>query len=251
MLFKYNGSSVGLWNDYVQSEYQLPNQVIMGVTRPIRSDEWLVSTPIILTQVTDEVNFSSNNTILSARDNLVTLFPNLPSFDISMFSIPHSIGFLFLDTERAFSLYWYLPYFILFFSTFEMFMILTKKKKLYSLVGAIMITLSPVVQWWQSAGIPGYGALAIVLFYYFVCSKNKKKKFLLSILFGYSGYLYIMCLYPAWQVPYGYVYLILLIYIIFCNKEKIKKSDFLYLIPVFIVIAVPMCVIFKQNYFDP
>ena len=244
---KYNGSSIELWNDIIQPEYKLNNTVIFGIPRGIRSDEWLVSTPLNLTQETMLVNNSSNNEILGAHSNLVTLYPNLPSKDISILSTPNNIGYLFLDSERAFSLSWYLPYFILFFSTFEMFMILTKKHKLYSLVGAILISLSPVIGWWQSANIPAYGALAIVLFYYFIIADKWSKKLFLSMIFGYTGFLYIMCMYPAWQVPYAYVYLILLIWIIAINSKKIYKSDFLYLIPILLVIIIPMIIIFKQN----
>ena len=245
---KYNGSSIEIWNDYIQPEYKLNNSIILGIPRGIRSDEWLVSTPLNLTQETKLVNNSSNNEILGAHNNLVTLYPNLPSKDISILSTPNNIGYLFLDSERAYSLSWYLPYFILFFATFEMFMIITKKNKIYSLVGAILISLSPVIGWWQSANIPAYGALAIVLFYYFVMEEKWLKKLFLSILFGYTGYLYIMCMYPAWQVPYAYVYLILLIWIIATNYKKIHKTDFLYLLPVLMIIAVPLIVIFKQNY---
>ena len=248
VLLKFNGSSIYLWNNYIQPAYPIKSSVVMGITRPIRSDEWLVSTMLNLSQATSSVSFGRINSLLSAKDNLVTLFPNLPSFDISLLSCPNYIGYLFLDTERAFSFSWYLPYFVLFFSTFELFMILTKRKKLLSLTGAIMITFSPVTQWWQNSNMTGYGALAVVLFYYFVNSSSKKKKLLLSILFGYTGFLYIMCMYPAWQVPYGYVYFILLIHIIVNNKEKIKKRDFLYLIPIFLVIAIPIYILFKENY---
>lgn len=245
---KYNGSSIEIWNDYIQPEYSVKNSVILGIPRGIRSDEWLVSTPLNLSQETKLVNNSSINKILGAHDNLVTLYPNLPSKDISILSTPNNIGYLFLDSERAYSLSWYLPYFILFFASFEMFMILTKKNKLYSLTGAVLISLSPVIGWWQSANIPAYGTLAIVLFYYFIIADNWLKKLFLSLIFGYTGYLYIMCMYPAWQVPYAYVYLILLIWIITTNKAKIHKTDFLYLIPVIATITIPMIIIFKQNY---
>lgn len=245
---KYNGSSIEIWNDYIQPEYRVKNSVILGIPRGIRSDEWLVSTPLNLTQETKGVNNASYNEILGAHKNLVTLYPNLPSKDISILSTPNNIGYLFLDSERAFSLSWYLPYFILFFATFELFMILTKKNKLYSLTGAILITLSPVIGWWQSANIPAYGTLAIVLFYYFIQSDKWKHKLLLSLIFGYTGFLYIMCMYPAWQVPYAYIYLILIIWILMTNKDKIYKTDFLYLIPVLTIIAVPILIIFKQNY---
>ena len=245
---KYNGSSIEIWNDYIQPKYKVNSNVILGVPRAIRSDEWLVSTPVTLSQATKKVNFGTYNKILGNTKNLVTLYPNLPSKDISILSTPNNIGYLFLDEERAFTFSWYFPYFVLFFATFELMMIITKNKKLYSLLGSILITLSPVVQWWQSPNIVAYGALAVVLFYYFLNSKDWKNKLLLSIIFGYSGYLYIMCMYPAWQVPYAYVFLILFIWIIVSNKEKIQKKDFLYLIPTLLIIVVPIYIIFAQNH---
>ena len=244
---KYNGSSIALWDSYIEPEYDLKDAIIIGKPRTIRSDEWLVSTPSALSQATKTVNFSSYNSVLKGTKSLVTLYPNLPSKDISILATPNNIGFFFLDEERAFSLSWYLPYFILFFATLEMLMILTKKRKLYSTVGAFLITLSPVVQWWQHASIPAYGALAIVLFHKFMISNSNLKKFLISVLFGYTGFLYIMCMYPAWQVPYAYLFLIMLIVIITREKKKIRKSDLLYLIPVIITIILPMYLIFDQN----
>ena len=244
---KYNGSSTAIWNGYIQPEYKLKNSVIFGKTRNIRSDEWLVSTPSNLSQATSNVDFSTYNTVLGAHKNLVMLQPNLPSKDISILSTPNKMGYLFLDVERAYSLSWYLPGFILFFATFELLMILLKGNKLYSVLGAIMVTFSPTVQWWQSSAIPAYGTSAVVLFYYFLNTKSWKKKLILSILIGYFGYLYIMCIYPAWLVPYGYVYLLLVIWIIVNNKKKITKKDFLYLIPLILVIAIPLFTILHLN----
>ncbi len=247
VLGKYNGSSSEIWNNSIQPNNLLDGSIILGKERPIRSDEWLVSTPMALTQSTKLVNFSKNNVILGAKDNNVTLYPNLASKDVSILAIPGSIGYLFLDVERAYSLSWYLPYFILFFSSFELFMILINKNKLLSLLGAVMITLSPVVQWWQSASIIAYGNLAIVLFYYGLKSSSWKKKLIWSLLLGYSGFLYIMCMYPAWQIPYGYCYLILVIWVLVKCKENLKIKDLLYLIPIFFVIGLLMFLIFRNN----
>lgn len=236
---KYNGSSIEIWNRIIQPSYQLNNEVIIGKPRDIRSDEWLVSTPITLSQATGQVNYAEYNNLLGATQNLVTLNPKLPNKNIfSLLSSPNNIGYLLLGKERGFSFSWYFCYFLLFFSSLEMFLIITKQKKLLSFLGAILITLSPVIQWWQSPQIVSYGNLAIVIFYYFIKSDNKKKKFLLSILFGYSGLLYIMCLYPAWQIPYGYCYLILMIWIIASNKNKVSWKDLIYIIPAVSVIAI-------------
>ncbi|MEE3343282.1 MAG: hypothetical protein VZS44_04240 [Bacilli bacterium] len=244
---KYNGSSVPIWNDIVQPEYRVKSSIIYGSARGIRSDEWLVSTPMTLSQATPTVNFATYNKILGAHKNLVMLYPNLPSKDISILATPNKIGYFFLDVERAFSLAWYLPYFIMFFATFEMFMILLNKNKFYSLLGTIIAILSPAVQWWQNPTLAGYGALAVVLFYYFLITEDKKKKLLLSVLFGYSGYLYILILYPAWQVPYGYVFLLFFIWIIINNKDKVNKKVFLYLIPTLMVIIIPLALTFYYN----
>lgn len=247
---KYNGSSIEIWNGIIQPEYQLENSVILGKTRSIRSDEWLVSTPISLSQVTEQVNLSKYNNLLGATENLVTLNPKLPNTDIlSLLSSPNNLGYLVMDSERGFSFSWYFCFFLLFFASLELFMILTNKNKIFSFLGAVLLTLSPVIQWWQSPQIVSYGNLAIVLFYNFIISKTRKKKILFSLLFGYSGLLYIMCLYPAWQVPYGYCYLILIIWIIIKNKDKIKVKDLLYLIPtlgIILIILVPLLISNKE-----
>lgn len=248
VIFKYNGSSVQLFNNYIQPEAPVQENLVLGHFRGIRSDEWLVTTPLSLTQANKNINFSENNTILSAKDNLVTLNPKLPNTNFfSLVSSPRNIGYLFLDLERAYSFAWYLDYFILFFASFEMLMIITKKNRLWSLIGSVMITLSPVIQWWQSPSIPAYGALAIVLFYYFVKNKNWKQKTLLSLLFGYSGFLYIMCIYPAWQVPYAYCYLILLIWIMIKNRKDLHISDLIYLIPTLGIIIILIAPILISN----
>ncbi len=245
---KYNGSSVGLYNNIIQPEYNIEeSRTIIGINRPIRSDEWLVATPTALSQTTEEVNFSSINNLMNAKENLVTLYPNLPSKDISILLTPNNWGYLFLNTERAFSFSWYFVFFLLLFSSFEMLMILTKKNKLYSLMGSLLITLSPVVQWWQNPNIMAYGSLAIVVFYYFIKETKTVKKILLSIFFGYVGALYIMYLYPAWQIPYGYCYLIIIIWMIVQNKKLIKWKDLIYLFPVILTITSIIIPIFLEN----
>lgn len=246
--FKFHGGSVGMWDmHYIEPEEQVGNNVL-GHPRAIRSDDWLVLAPATLSQATEAVQFSSHNGLMRATDNLVTMFPNLPSKDVSILATPQYLGYLFLDAERAYSLAWYLPYFIIFFSTFELLMILTKKRKLYALAGAIMVTFSTVIQWWQPIyNVTGYGALAAVLFYYLLRAKKWQHKLGLSVLFGYAGFLYVMVLYPAWQVPYGYAYLAIMIWMLIQNKTNFKKKDLLYLIPTLLTMAVPLLIIFLQN----
>ena len=97
---KYNGSSIEIWNRIIQPSYQLNNEVIIGKPRDIRSDEWLVSTPITLSQATGQVNYAEYNNLLGATQNLVTLNPKLPNKNIfSLLSSPNNIGYLLLGKD--------------------------------------------------------------------------------------------------------------------------------------------------------
>lgn len=231
---KYHGSSINIWNHYVQpSSWEGTN--IIGVSRGIRSDEWLVSTPHILSQKWN--GFSVENTLMGATSTDVSFYPRLVVKDYASIFYPQYLGFFFLDIERGFSFYWYLPIFALFFVSLELFMIITKKNKLYSTLGAFLIALAPPVLWWNSCSIILYGETALLVIYYFIQTNSKRKRLLLSILLGYIAVCYALALYPAWQIPYAYFFLLIFIWMIIKNKDKLKIKDSLYLlIPIFIVI---------------
>lgn len=234
----YHGSSMYAYNDFIEPSYQIKESIpIIGNYRSIRSDEYLVDTPAILSQYNRNSNYSKINNALMARETTVYMYPQLPTKSIAVLNNPRLIGFLFLNVEQAYSFYWYFPYFALFFALFELFMILTKSKKL-SLLGTIMLEFSPSLLWWNSPAFLLYGSLATIFFYHLFKEKKKSKKCIYSVLLGWAGACYIMILYPAWQITYGYLFLGLFIYMIILNKDKIKCTDFLYLILTILFMAV-------------
>ncbi|MFI3307180.1 MAG: hypothetical protein R3Y21_01300 [Mycoplasmatota bacterium] len=245
---EYNGSSLNFWNQYIQpnSNVEYSNNII-GISRGIRSDEWLVTTPHILSQTSENSNFSSVSNLLNAKETNVTMFPRLVIKDLTMIVYPSTLGYLFFNNEMAFSFNWYFNYFALFFVTLELFMIITKKNKLYSTLGAFLIAISPAVFWWNSATIILYGEAALLCIYYFINNKDIIKRILLSCALGIIASSYILCLYPAWQVPYGYVFVGLFIYLLVNQNEKIKVKDILYLIITAITALIILVPIFLNN----
>lgn len=241
-----HGSSISIYNNVVQPNTDI-NITVFGTSRSIRSDEWGVSTPTLLSQT--ENNFNKKSNLLMAEENYVTLFPKLTTKSLSIITSPSQIGFLFLPNEQAFSFYWLFGYFAIFLATFELLMLITKQNKLYSLLGSIIVTFSPLVQWWESWNVIAYGEIAMILFDKYLKQNKIWKQILLSILIGIVGSCYIMCLYPAWQIPYGFVFLILSIWIIKNNKENFnwKKLIFLILI-VLAVICALIIPIFVESY---
>lgn len=238
VLMGYNGSSIYTYNEVIEPSYTTKEFVpIWGVNRPIRSDEFLVDTPSVLSQYNYNTNFSSINNALMGRETNVLLYPQLPTKSISILTNIRLVGFLFLNIEQAYAFYWFLPYFALFFALFELFRILTKKNNILSFVGTIMLEFSSGLLWWNSTAFLLYGSLATIFFYYLFQSKEKWKKVLFALLLGWAGSSYVMILYPAWMIPYGYLFLVLFICMLHLNKKNIRWQDFLYLIITIIVMC--------------
>lgn len=220
---KIHYSSVGVYDSYVQtglgSGYDEP---IWGEERAIRSDEWLVSLPRHLT-----VAFAGTrdtNYIPMAME-----MGNLTSSGIELgwgaLTRPYEWGYLLGDSEMAVSWYWnFLLLFTVFFA-FEMCLILSQGNKILSLIGAILIGYSSFFLWWFVAIWLMSGQGAIVCLYHAIRTEQKWKKAFFGIWTAIFGACFVVVLYPAWQVPTGYMYLLFLILLIMANWEKIKKFD--------------------------
>ena len=150
----------------------------------------------------------------------------VPVKDILILARPFNIGYLLLGEEYGLSFYWYGRLIALLLVTFEMMMLLTNKKKLLSLAGAILITGSPLVSWFYSNYIVDLlisGQLALLLFNNYLETKNNKLKILYSILLGLSFSWFALTIYPAWQIPLGYMYLMIAIYLFIKNIIRIAQ----------------------------
>lgn len=246
-IFGFHGSSISAWNNIIQPNHNINDGgLILGIPRLIRGDEYLVSTPMIFSQVSN--HFSATSNILMGHSSLVTMYPSLPCFNISLLSNIFNIAYLILPISNAFAFCWYGKLLLIFFATFELSMLVTKGNRLYALLGAMLVTLSPACSWWSVMPILGYGALAIVILNLFFKEKKLWFKIIYTLLFSIIGISYIMLLYPAWQVPFGYVYLCFVIWILYENKKELNKSQFIYLIISIVIIAMFVYLIFKQSY---
>lgn len=235
----YHGSSIEMYNQIIQPNNNTKQSTpIIGKARFIRTDEYAVDTMGILSQVNYNDLKQESSYLMSGNIN-VEVFPNLPTKGLGTLTNPRYIGFLLLPTtEMGFSFYWYLPLFVSFMGLFEFFMLITKNKKTLSLLGTVIICFSPSVLWWNWYQFVMYGMLAFHFFRLFLLNTDWKKKLLFSILLGWAGSCYIMILYPAWQLTYGYIYLGLFIWQIISYKKTLKWSHLLYLIPCIMTIII-------------
>lgn len=237
VLLKLNGSSINIWDRIVTTKIDnTETSLIAGTPRAIRSDEWNVQTLYYLAQAESEEYYPVyNDNIRSDGQNMIIAY-NAPVMDITVLSKPFNWGFLLLGKDYGLSWYWAMKTILLFLLSFEVSMILSKRKKAISLLGALWITLSPAVQWWfmQHVGdLILYMQAMIVSFYYILHYFNKIKiKILFSITFALSAVGFALVIYPAIQVPLAYLTLVfmMLLYTDYKDKIKIKRSDIIIIV---------------------
>lgn len=145
--FNLNGSSLGVWDKYVsQRDDGKKTDVIFGQNREVRSDEWLVQTPFYLSQAEEDFSLVNEDYSLNGQNMIIAY--NSPVKDITVIGKPFNWGFFFLGRDRGLSFYWAMKLVVMVLLGFEVLMILTKRKKALSLIGAFALTFSPAVQWW-------------------------------------------------------------------------------------------------------
>lgn len=253
---KLNFSSIPVWNTYISSDksnvYQ--EDTLFGKPRALRSDEWLVQTPMFLAQSLNTTqSYPLYNTNLSTEGTNMILSSYSPVKDILTIGKPFNWGFLLLGKDYGFSWYWISKVLLLFAFSFEFCMILTKKNRKISLFGAGIILFSSATQWWLSTSVVDLivcSQIIMVSLNWYMHCKKYLLKFLCAIGIIVGGAGFIFSLYPPIQIPLGILILIFLIYT-FKQDEKYKKlTIFDYFICLSIIIVLGSFIIhfYKVSY---
>lgn len=224
---KYNGESMSLYDTVVHiqegqgSEYIEP---IFGTPRAIRSDEWIVRNPNKLSSSFGDAPYSKYNSVMRGTETLNSVQGIYKGYS-TLGKNPFLLAYFITDIEYAFSFNWYAPIILLFLVSIEMFMIISNRKELLSVTGAFLIVFSSFYLWWEFPIQILASQSAIVCAYYFLNVNIRWKKALFGIGTAISTSMFVTNLYPAWQVPLGYMAFALLVWLLHDNIEKIKKLD--------------------------
>ncbi|HAP8361074.1 TPA: hypothetical protein IV039_000477, partial [Enterococcus faecium] len=222
--FNLNGSSLGVWDKYVsQRDDGKKTDVIFGQNREVRSDEWLVQTPFYLSQAEEDFSLVNEDYSLNGQNMIIAY--NSPVKDITVIGKPFNWGFFFLGRDRGLSFYWAMKLVVMVLLGFEVLMILTKRKKALSLIGAFALTFSPAVQWWfmQHVGDLIFFTLGLMIaFYHYFYNHDKKwlrtLMMLLVVIFGIG---FILVIYPAHQVMLAYLLIFYFVGLLIYYSKKV------------------------------
>lgn len=218
---KYNFSSMAEFDPYVQpgegSEYSYP---VFGSSRSIRSDEWMVSLPRLMSA--EYSDYGEYNSLVRAVKST-----NIASSGLyrsySALAQPSDWGFYLFGTDYGLAFLWNFNMIFGFLFSFEFCLILTKRKKLLSLLGAALIWCSSYNMWWSTVNWMLMGPATLVFAYYFLTEEKRIKRVFFGIGIAVFASAFVVNLYPAWQVPAGYLFLMILIWMFAENWQRIRQ----------------------------
>ncbi len=225
VLLRLHGSSIGMFDRYfptVTNQKEAEAYCILGEERPIRSDEWAVHTPTGFSQYYND--FRMKSTQMSVSDMNMVLDYYSPVKDITILGKPFSWGYLLFGNEVGLSWYWCGMVILLFMSAFEMGMILTKKHLRLSVVCAVLIGLSPVMQWWFIPHMPIVFIYAMLLFdigYHLLTAKRSWFRWLMTGLAAMAAIGFALSFFPSCQLISALVAIALLAACLVRDRDKI------------------------------
>ena len=225
VLFRIHGSSIGLYNSYFPNNNYQDTSVIFGRSRTIRSDEWAILTPYYFSQESNDYNVVSNLMSFDGQNMIIGF--NAPVKDITVLGKPLVWGFMLFGNEYGLSWYWCMKTILIILASFEVLFILTKKNKLLSVLGAIMITYGPSTQWWFCPHMPDVILWIMVLFsfvYHFLSSDKTWVKNTLTVLIPFVFMQFCVALFPSFQIGLGLFFGALLIALLFRDKIRLFEN---------------------------
>lgn len=182
---KLHGFSTGMWDNYILDKKDSYTNYSVGVPRSIRSDEWAVSSPLLLLQCSSKAFFPHFNTDCGFDGmNMFIASPCNPVFDITLLGQVQNWGFFALGPERGLAWDWWIRIFGILLLAFELFMVLTDQDSILSATAAVVMLYSSTVQWWSNA-VPllFLGFLCqMVGFWYWLNAKRLADKALFSLM---------------------------------------------------------------------
>lgn len=206
---KINFSSLGAWNAY-QTKFESVPGLLTGQARGIRSDEWLLGVPWILSQSNTTPPFATENP--SVGPSTSALFVGLPTRHWSLLFRPAHWGFFLFDVERGFSWLWMTRTVVCFLALFLLLYELTSYSILLATLGAVWIFFSAFVQWWFSsvAELILYFAGACLAVRYVLVMPTAIQIAAGSLMLFICGGAFALTVYPPFQIPLAYLGLALL-----------------------------------------
>ncbi|WP_448093715.1 DUF7657 domain-containing protein [Pseudomonas lini] len=199
---------------------------ISGNDQGIRSDEWLVLTPLAIAQF----NHTPANPVINTnhgedgQNMLIVGMTGVPVEHISAIAKPATWGYFIFDLKRALSWNWLFPIFSCLLALWAVVNILMPGNWKSSFLISLLFSTAPYVVAWSNwpAYVVFFPCLIFVCSIAILRSHKPHVKFLLACLLGIAFAGFVFVLYPPWQVSLAYIFIALSIGVVI--RDKLHKN---------------------------
>jgi hypothetical protein len=178
---------------------------VAGRARTARTDEWWVRTPLVARQVARDLP-DRNDLGVGAHD--MGVLSDLPTRRWGVLFRPHTAPYHVLGLERAFSLEWWIMFLALPALGLYAFGLAIGLRVLTAALAAMLVVLSPFVQWWTGSWTGttvGYACLAGAVLIAATRANSPLSRIGMAALAGWLGACLVLVLYPPTVIPMALV----------------------------------------------
>jgi hypothetical protein len=172
--------------------------VIAGLPRTIRSDEWIVHTPLVISQVENGMPRYGD---VGVGSHDMSVLSDLPVFGWTSVFHPNQWAYRILPIDNAFAFDWWSVAAILLIGTYVFLLVVVGSLR-WSVVGALFLYGSPFLHWWYTSSVftsIGWMAFASAFVLLAVASVGRKR-IVFALLAAYSLVCFALIIYPPWQI---------------------------------------------------
>ncbi|MFT8787581.1 MAG: hypothetical protein ABF806_03365 [Bifidobacterium psychraerophilum] len=263
-----SGSSLGVWNTILGRG--VGEGLVFGSPRAIRSDEYVVNTPFAFAQHFDGYQYF--NHLIGDNPSDMFMIKDAPVWTPAEIFRPFHWGYLLLGSSRGLAFYWSARLVALLLSAYQFFLLITtpadarsdphdkesgqpwRGRRGVAATGAALVAFAPVVQWWYA--VNGLVEMLVsmfvscVMFSAYLSERRSSRRFLYSCVIALCAGMFVLTLYPAWQVPMIFILLAVMVWQMTVHWGQIGMhgKDWMSLIAVVIIFTVLMVSVFHYSF---
>ncbi len=242
-ILKISGTSVGMYYEKLYGDGK-DSSLIFNHPRSIRSDEWGVNTPYVVSQAQE--GFPTTNTSPGNGQDVAFTF-DVPTADWSALFKLHNAPFFVLPIENAFALKWWLLAALVMLASYAFVLTLLPKRYLLASLISVGVFLSPFIHWWYQSGsiLPiTYGLLIATLAIYIFKAKQNISHLKITLAVGaltYALTCFAFLLYIPFILPIALVVGVFLLGF-FLNEQRDDKLPWKVLRKKIVYIVLPVII---------
>lgn len=204
---RLHGFSLPVW--HVILDRSPAPEVWLGQARSVRADDWAVQLPLILAQRAHDPPFPRINRDIGLGQNMLLPMTAPVAHPLTLFR-PTVWGF-FLGGDLGLAWMWWSQVLGLFVVWLLVLRVVSGGRLGLACAGSALLAASPFFQFWSfnPAPVAIYLGLAVLGTLQLLRSPRRGRILAGGLLLGWAGVAFALVFYPPYQIPLGYLYLVL------------------------------------------